>query len=134
MSHAFTWDIRGRSPSGRAVIYKQYSKLFIPTKADALLAAERDVDITRELIVVHPDPIVVIDVAGVKLTRNLSVFVKHCIDCNMPRVAHIHVVNCPTWANAMYKMVKRILGSGSEPLASMHKCPYEGIQDSIHAI
>lgn len=134
MNHVFTWDVRCTTQSGRAVIYKQYSKLSIPTKADALSAAERDVHITRELLVAHENAVVVIDVGGVRMSRKLVAFVKHCVDLGMPRAAHIHVVNCPPWASVIYKMVQSMLGPESSSVAVLHRGAYDSIQDLIDAI
>lgn len=134
MSHVFTWDVRGTTHSGKPIIYKKYSKVSMPTKADALSAAERDVSITRELLVAHEHAIVVIDVNGVRMSRRLVAFVKHCIDVGMPRSEHIHVVNCPQWASFVYKMVESMLGANDSALAVLHKGTYDSVRDQINAI
>ena len=134
MAHTFTWDVRGTSPSGRTIIYKQYSKLSIPNKESARVAAERDVNISNELMRVHPDCIFVIDAAGVKLSRPLYTFAKQCVVQEMPRPAYIHVVNCPKWANSIYNVIKRMLKSEEPNIVSLHRCSYSDIKDSMHAI
>ena len=134
MNHVFTWDVRGTTQSGRPIIYKQYSKISMFTKADALSAAERDVNITRELLVAHENAIVVIDVVGVRMSRKLIAFVRRCVDVGMPRAEHIHVVNCPQWASIVYKMVESMLGPENSALAVLHRGTYDSVQDLIEAI
>lgn len=134
MNHIFTWDVRGTTRSGKPVIYKQYSKIVMSTREDALSAAEHDVNITRELLVAHEHAIVVIDVSGVRMSRKLLAFVRHCVDTGMPSVEHIHVVNCPSWASLVYKMVQRMLGPESSGVAVLHRGTYDSVRDLLDAI
>ena len=127
---AFTWDVQGVTASGCAIIYKQYSKIQVLSYD----SASHDVAITKELLKVHPKSVVVMDVAGVKLTSALFKFVRACVQEGMPESTHTYVVSCPRWANVVYSLALRLAAARDRPLAVLRTGSYSDTLDEIQSI
>lgn len=132
--HTFTWDIRGVSASGCTIIYKQYSKIQLTSRASADSAASRDVYITRELLKVHPKAVIVIDAGGVKMKPLLLRFVRACVREDMPESTHTYVVNCPKWADVVYKLAMKLAKPRDRPLAILRHAAYDEVREEIQSI